>query len=76
MNISRNADKFVLRLPDGMREQIAVIAKDGQRSMNSEIVYRLQQSFITRERVAHQSQLIEQLSNRIRELEEKLCVAG
>lgn len=35
---SRTADKFVIRLPDGMREQIAETAKINHRSMNSEII--------------------------------------
>ena len=41
---SRTADKFVVRLPDGMREQIAVVAASSHRSMNSEIIARLQKS--------------------------------
>lgn len=41
----RESDKFMLRLPDGMRDQIATAAKAGGRSMNSEIVARLQDSF-------------------------------
>lgn len=41
---SRNSDKFVLRMPDGMRDTIAELAKQSGRSMNAEIVYRLQQS--------------------------------
>lgn len=35
---SRNADKFVVRLPDGMREKIARVARTHHRSMNSEII--------------------------------------
>ena len=35
---SRTADKFVLRLLDGMREEIKTIADNQHRSMNSEIV--------------------------------------
>ncbi|MCT8353937.1 Arc family DNA-binding protein [Photorhabdus kayaii] len=35
-------DKFMLRLPDGMREAIAERAKENGRSMNSEIVQILQ----------------------------------
>jgi len=35
---SRTADKFVVRLPDGMRERIADRARNHHRSMNSEIV--------------------------------------
>lgn len=35
---SRSLDKFVVRLPEGMRERIAMRAKDNGRSMNTEIV--------------------------------------
>jgi hypothetical protein len=41
---SRNADKFVVRLPQGMRKQIAKVAKNYHRSMNSEIISRLESS--------------------------------
>lgn len=39
------ADKFIVRLPEGMRDRIAEAAKVNQRSMNAEIVARLQFSF-------------------------------
>lgn len=39
---SRIADKFVVRMPDGMRERIADIAKTNHRSMNSEILLQLE----------------------------------
>lgn len=42
---SENQERFIVRLPDGMRDQIAVVAKDNNRSMNAEIVARLQASF-------------------------------
>lgn len=41
-NQSRHADKFVVRLPDGMRDKIAAIAAGNHRSMNSEIVMHLE----------------------------------
>ena len=40
----RASDKFMLRLPDGMRDTIYELAKASGRSMNAEIVHRLQQS--------------------------------
>ena len=43
---SRTADKFVVRLPDGMRERIAEVAREHHRSMNSEIIARLGLSLI------------------------------
>lgn len=42
---SRTADQFVLRFPDGMREKIAMLAKQNGRSMNSEIIERINGSF-------------------------------
>lgn len=39
---SRNADKFVVRLPDGLRPRIAAKAVEHNRSMNSEIVNALE----------------------------------
>lgn len=39
------ADKFVVRFPEGMRERIAEAAKENNRSMNAEVVARLQASF-------------------------------
>lgn len=46
---SRTADKFVVRLPDGMRSRIEVVAKVNHRSMNSEIVSRLERSLLDEE---------------------------
>lgn len=38
------ADKYVLRMPDGMRDKIMALAKANGRSMNAEIVLILQQA--------------------------------
>lgn len=43
--VGRASDKFMLRFPDGMRDQIAAAAKESGRSMNAEIVHRLSRSF-------------------------------
>jgi hypothetical protein len=39
------ADKFMLRLPAGMRQRIADSAHRSNRSMNAEIIYRLEYTF-------------------------------
>jgi hypothetical protein len=39
------ADKFIVRLPEGMRDRISEAAKANSRSMNAEIVARLQHTF-------------------------------
>jgi hypothetical protein len=40
--VGRQSDKFMLRFPDGMRDRIAELAKQNGRSMNAEIVQRLE----------------------------------
>jgi hypothetical protein len=42
---SRELDKFIVRLPDGMREKLGTAARANNRTMNAEIVSRLEQSF-------------------------------
>lgn len=42
---SKQLDQFVVRLPDGMRDQIKYAAEANNRSMNAEIVARLAASF-------------------------------
>lgn len=42
---SETQDRFIVRFPDGMRDRIATIAKSNGRSMNAEIVARLDESF-------------------------------
>lgn len=44
-SVSRESDKFMLRFPDGMRDKIARAADSSDRSMNSEIIHRLESSF-------------------------------
>jgi hypothetical protein len=40
---SRTADKFVVRLPDGMRDQVAATAAAEDRSMNSVMIVALRE---------------------------------
>lgn len=42
---SRELDKFIVRLPDGMRDKLAAAARGNNRTMNAELVSRLEQSF-------------------------------
>ncbi|PZW49720.1 Arc family DNA-binding protein [Pseudomonas sp. URMO17WK12:I2] len=69
---SRTADKFVVRLPDGLRGKIFDVSGENQRSMNGEIVYRLEQSLRDDQVIATQAELIKLLTRRVGELEESL----
>lgn len=44
---AREQDKFVLRLPDGMRDRLKAAAEANKRSMNAEIITRLEGSFLS-----------------------------
>ena len=41
----RDSDKFMLRFPDGLRDRIKAEADENKRSMNAEIIARLESSF-------------------------------
>lgn len=41
---SQPQEKFIIRFPDGMRDRIAKAAEESGRSMNAEIVHRLEKS--------------------------------
>lgn len=69
MSNSRTADKFVIRLPDGLRDRIADQAEGNRRSMNSEIVLRLERSTALEVELDHQKNLVRILAARLDELE-------
>lgn len=71
MSNSREQDKFVVRLPDGLRPEIAAMARLNHRSMNGEIIIRLQRTLILEQLQERQSELITQLLKRIDALESK-----
>lgn len=43
--VTRESDRFIVRLPDGMRDQLSASARENGRSMNAEVVARLQASY-------------------------------
>ena len=69
MRDSREQDKFVIRLPDGLRPEIATVAYKNQRSMNGEIINRLERSLALELILDQKNRVIAQLLNRIAELE-------
>ena len=42
---SRSLEKIVVRLPDGMRERLGAAARANKRTVNAEVVQRLEDSF-------------------------------
>ena len=48
---SRTADKFVLRMPNGMRSRIETLAGENHRSMNGEMIIRLERSFVSTDQI-------------------------
>lgn len=75
ISTNRDSDRFIVRLPDGMRDRIKDAAAANNRSMNAEIVARLEESFeggigqlqVT---VPNLSQSLQDLSKRVQEATE------
>ena len=57
-NGKRDAEKFIIRMPPGMRDRIKFVAKANHRSMNAEIIARLSSSL-------YQTYLIESSGNKV-----------
>ncbi len=66
---SRTADKFVVRLPDGLRERINEAAEKNHRSMNGEIVARIDGSLDLEQKYEETRQLNNFLNQRLAILE-------
>lgn len=58
-------DKFVLRMPEALRNLIYDKAGYNYRSMNSEIVFRLERSMDCEAELVHQKQLVQLLANQL-----------
>lgn len=66
---SRTADKFVLRLPEGLRDRINLAAENNHRSMNGEMIARIDGSLDLEERYEEMRQFNRYLLKRIEMLE-------
>lgn len=73
--MTQDQDKYILRFPEGMRERIKANATENNRSMNAEIVARLESSFEA-SKDPHTRQIIVRLLERIGELREAAEDAG
>ena len=69
MRNSREQDKFVLRMPDGLRPEISDAASTNDRSMNSEIIFRLNRTIELETQLADKDKIIRNLLNLIEKLE-------
>ncbi|PZP58300.1 MAG: hypothetical protein DI597_19400 [Pseudoxanthomonas spadix] len=75
---SQGLDKYVVRFPEGMRERIAEAAKANNRSMNAEIIGRLEASFLDEQRGAEALAAVqahnEEFRQRLSAVERKLGI--
>jgi hypothetical protein len=66
---SRTADKFVARLPDGMRDQVEQRSKTDHISMNSFVVQAIEEKLA---RAAGEPDLVSHLGERLAALERRM----
>ena len=64
---SRKLDQYIVRFPDGMRDQLKQAAKENNRSLNAEIISRLQ-STMTSTSLLDFSDILDQISGNISKL--------
>ena len=70
---SSTSGRFQLRLPDGMRDQLAEAATANARSLNDEIIQRLTQSLERDGRQQKLSQHLKIQGNRLAKVEEEIA---
>jgi hypothetical protein len=58
---SAHDEKFVVRFPHGMRERLSASARDNQRSMNAEVVFRMDHSLALEAEIARLKAVIDRL---------------
>jgi Arc-like DNA binding domain len=66
----RGSDQFVLRMPDGLRTKIARLAKANGRSMNSELIDRIEKSLTDTTILKHLEEQVELLWDAVAELQQ------
>ena len=71
---SRNLDKVIVRLPDGMRDRIKSAAATNNRSMNAEIVAALEQAYPDPQQLAEELSFIDEI-DRIQEQLKRIQIA-
>lgn len=69
-------EKFVVRLPGGMRQEIAEVARRSRRSMNSEIVARLERSLAESDMIETVAEHPPVAAPQLRAVEGSLAQAG
>lgn len=69
-------DKFVVRMPQGLRDQLKQKAADNHRSANSEIVYRLERSNALEEELARANRMVDELFAKNQRLQTELAAAN
>lgn len=68
MSDPRDQNRFLVRMPDGMRDRLREAAEANNRSMNSEIVSRLEQTFEMTGLEIQNERVMLELLDRLREL--------
>lgn len=65
---SRDLDKIIVRLPDGMRDKLKNAALSNNRSVNAEVVARLEESFASQNALAMKPDTLKALVDEVQAL--------
>jgi hypothetical protein len=67
----RGSDQFVIRFPEGMRDRIAKLAAANGRSMNAELIDRLEKSMVDSDNLKNLEIEVAELWTKIAELDDR-----
>jgi predicted nucleic acid-binding Zn-ribbon protein len=70
--VGKRADQYMLRFPEGMRENLAKLATANGRSMNTEIIAALEKHLERDDKISKLEQDIDQLRLKFEDIEAKL----
>jgi hypothetical protein len=65
----RGSDQFVIRFPEGMRDRLAKLAAANGRSMNTELIDRLEKSMVDSDNLKNLETSVAELWGKIEEIE-------
>jgi hypothetical protein len=66
----RGSDQFVIRFPEGMRDRIAMLAAANGRSMNAELIDRLEKSLVDSDDLKNLEGEVAELWTKVTKLED------
>ena len=74
--MARGEPQINLRVPESLKAALDAAVASGGRSLNAEVVYRLEQSFAVADRDSHAADALATIIERLGDIEKQIGVSG